>query len=158
MISHAFSSSGLFILVTILYNRNRSRIIKYFRGIANQMPVFACLFLLFTLANISFPGTMNFIGEILIFLGFLQNFKMITILVNLSVILSACYSLFLYNRIVFGVESLYLINLNRDLTRSEIYNLLPLLVCCLLMGLNTNFLTLLEIPTKNPIFIYVSFK
>jgi len=155
MLAHAFSSSGLFILVTILYNRNNSRLIKYFRGISNKMPIFTILFLLFTLANISFPGSMNFVGEMLIFLGLFQNFKLITILINLSVILSATYSLFLYNRIAFGLESLYLFEINRDLTRLEFYNVLPLIVCCFFFGLNTNFLNLLEIPVTKILYIYV---
>ncbi len=155
MIAHAFSSSGLFILITNLYNRHRSRIIKYYKGIANQMPILSSFFLLLTLANISFPGSMNFIGEVLILLGLFQNLKILTGIINLSVIFSASYSLFLFNRIVFGIESIYLVSLNRDLTRSELYNLLPLIICCFSMGLNTNFLNILEIPTIKLLYSFI---
>jgi len=154
MIAHAFSSSGLFIVVTSLYNRHGSRLIKYFRGMSRQMPVLALIFLMLTLANISFPGSMNFIGEILIFLGFFRNFKGMTILITISVVLSATYSLYLYNRIAFGLESIYLIQLNRDLSRSEFFTLLPILISCYFLGLNTNFFNLLEIPILKVLFLY----
>ena len=155
MVARAFSSSGLFIIITDIYNRHRSRTIKYFRGLAVQMPIFSICFLLLTLANISFPGSMNFLGEVLIFLGLFQNFKLITLVTNSSVILSATYSLFLFNRIVFGKRSIYLQNINRDLTRPEFYNILPLLACCYMLGLNTNFLQLLEIPIIKILYCYL---
>jgi len=155
MVGRAFSSAGLFILVTQLYNRRHSRIIKYFRGITNQMPIFSILFLSFTLANVSFPGTMNFIGEILIFLGLFQNFPLLTMFVNISVILPISYSLFLFNRIAFGLESVYLINVNRDLDRLELFSVFPLFICCLVMGITTQFFSLLEIPILKVLYLYI---
>ena len=155
MIAHAFSSSGLFILVTNLYNRHNSRLIKYFRGISQQMPIFSVAFLMLSLANISFPGSMNFIGEILIFIGLFRNFKGVTILITSSVILSATYSLYLYNRIAFGNESIYTFKLSRDLTRSEFLTLLPLVTSCYFLGVNTNFFNLLEIPILKVLFLYM---
>jgi len=155
MIAHAFSSSGLFILVTNLYNRHNSRLIKYFRGISQQMPIFCSFFLVLTLANISFPGSMNFVGEILIFLGLFRNLKGITIAITTSVILSATYSLYLYNRIAFGIESIYLFKLNRDLSRTEFLVLVPLIISCYFFGVNTNFFNLLEIPILKVLFLYM---
>ena len=155
MLARAFSSSGLFILVTLLYNRNGSRLVKYFRGLARKMPVFTISFLIFSLANISFPGTMNFIGEVLIFLGLFQNYKILTIIINSSVVLSAAYSLFLFNRIAFGLVSIYEVKINRDISRLEFLSILPLIISSIILGLTTNTLNILEVPVVKTLYLYI---
>jgi NADH:ubiquinone oxidoreductase subunit 4 (subunit M) len=89
------------------------------------MPLFATFFLVFTLANIGFPGSSNFLGEFLALLGAYQCHQGVAILAALGVILSAAYSLFCYNRVSFGSYSPYLA-LTSDLTRREFHGLLPL--------------------------------
>jgi NADH-quinone oxidoreductase subunit M len=71
LISHGFSSSALFFLIGFLYDRFHSRLLFYFSGLLQIMPLFACSFFFFTLANFGFPGSANFLGELLILLNIL---------------------------------------------------------------------------------------
>lgn len=66
------------------------------------MPLFVLYFFFFSLANMGFPGTSNFIGEFFIFIGLFDINYFFGILVSFSIILSAIYSLWFYNRLVFG--------------------------------------------------------
>jgi NADH:ubiquinone oxidoreductase subunit 4 (subunit M) len=119
-IAHGIVSSGLFILVTLLYDRHHTRLVKYYRGIAITMPIFATIFLILTLANIGAPLTCNFIGEITSLMATYQKNAIIGILGSLSMILSAAYALFLYNRVSFATVSPYLApEINRDINRRE---------------------------------------
>jgi NADH-ubiquinone oxidoreductase chain 4 len=139
-IAHGLVSSALFIIVTILYDRHHPRIIKYYRGVTITMPIFSFIFLFFSLANIGLPLSCNFIGEFLSFLGVYNVSPIVTILSASGMILSACYALFLYNRISFGALSLYITDTleNRDVTRREFYILFPLMVLTLLLGIYPN--------------------
>ena len=67
------------------------------------MPIFSCFFLIFTLANISFPGTINFIGEFLVILGLFCKNILIGFFLMILMIFIACYSLWLYNKIFSGL-------------------------------------------------------
>jgi NADH-quinone oxidoreductase subunit M len=73
LFSHGLISAGLFFLVGILYDRYHTRTIRYYRGLVLFMPIFAFLFLIFSLANIAVPGTCGFISEFLILIGVFQN-------------------------------------------------------------------------------------
>jgi len=152
MLAHGFSSSGLFMIVSLLYNRHKTRSIRYYKGLSISMPIFSLVFLLFSLANLALPLTMNFVGEIMILLGIFQSFPIVGLIANLSVILSASYSLFLYNRIAFGTESIYLFFLNRDLTRLEFYSFLPLLLPLFFFGVNTDFINLIQVTAIKNLF------
>ena len=68
MLSHGIVSGGLFFLVGCIYDRFKTRILFYYSGLVNVMPLFAVLFFILILGNISFPGTSGFIGELLIYL------------------------------------------------------------------------------------------
>jgi NADH-quinone oxidoreductase subunit M len=68
-LSHGFVASALFLVISIIYDRYRTRIIQYYGGLVIVMPIYIAIFLLFTLANISFPGTSNFVGEFLVLVG-----------------------------------------------------------------------------------------
>ena len=152
MLAHGFSSSGLFMVVSILYNRHKTRTIRYYRGLAITMPLFTIVFLAFSLSNLALPITMNFIGEIMILLGLFQSFPLISIIANLSVVFSAAYSLFLFNRIAFGTETIYLFYLNRDLSRMEFYSFLPLISALIFFGINTSYLSLIQTITIKSLF------
>lgn len=78
MIGHGLVSSTLFLLVGVLYDRYHTRLIKYYSGLTQLMPIFSSLFLFFSLANMGLPGTSNFVGEILVFIGLFKTSTLIT--------------------------------------------------------------------------------
>jgi NADH:ubiquinone oxidoreductase subunit 4 (subunit M) len=92
MIGHGIISSALFFLVGILYDRYHSRIIRYYSGLITVMPICGIYFFLFNLGNIGFPGTSNFIGEILILFGIFFENPIIMGFIGLGYLLSAIYS------------------------------------------------------------------
>ena len=93
MLSHGIVSGALFLCIGCLYDRYHTRILNYYSGLVITMPIFSIVFLIFTLANIAFPGTSSFVGEFLIFLGIFQKNTVIGFLSALGVILSASYSI-----------------------------------------------------------------
>jgi len=135
-VAHGIVSSALFIVVTLLYERHHTRIVKYYRGVTLTMPIFSMIFLIFTLANIAVPLSCNFVGEFLSLLAVFQVNAFIGILSCAGIILSAAYALFLYNRVCFGEMSIYIKHsvYSRDITRREFYVLLPLIVFTILLG------------------------
>jgi len=140
-LAHGFVSPGLFILVgAVLYDRCGSRIINYYRGLTNILPFFAFLFLLFVFGNMGVPLTGNFIGEFLSLLGAYQQNIFIASIATSSVILSAVYSIFMYNRVTGGSLSPY-IHTIPDVFRKEFYILLPLLVLTIILGVYPSFIT-----------------
>lgn len=141
-IAHGLVSSALFIIVTILYDRHHSRIVKYYRGVVLTMPLYSLFFFIFTLANIGVPLSCNFIGEFLSLFGIYYNNPIIGILGSLGMVLSGGYALFLFNRVVFGTMSPYIKNSpdNRDITRREIYILTPLLILTIFLGIFPDYI------------------
>lgn len=93
MVAHGVVSSALFFCVGVLYDKYHTRLLKYYGGLAQVMPLFATFLFLFSLANMSFPGTSNFIGELLILIGILQATFVIMIFASSGIILSAAYSI-----------------------------------------------------------------
>jgi NADH-quinone oxidoreductase subunit M len=93
MVGHGVVSTALFFCVGVLYDRHHSRLLRYYAGVVTQMPLFATAFFLFTLANMSFPGTSNFLGELLIFLGIFANNSSILLFSTAGIVLSAIYSI-----------------------------------------------------------------
>ena len=120
-IAHGIVSSALFIIVTILYDRHHTRIVKYYRGVVSTMPIYSIYFFIFTLANIGVPLSCNFVGEFLSLYGIFSTNFIIGLLGSTGMVLSACYALFLYNRVVFGASSPYIAKSieNRDISRRE---------------------------------------
>jgi proton-translocating NADH-quinone oxidoreductase chain M len=129
-LAHGVVSSAVFIIVTILYDRHHTRLVKYYRGVTVTMPIYSALFLFFTLANIAVPLSCNFVGEFLCLMATYEVNTVIGILASLGIVLSACYALFLYNRVCFGEMSKYItesealnknniISVNRDVNRRE---------------------------------------
>ena len=101
MLSHGIVSSALFLCVGILYDRYHTRLLKYYGGLAQYMPFFTFFFLIFTLANIGFPGSINFLGEFLIIIGLFKYNIFVSFFMTFSVILGACYAIWLFNRLFF---------------------------------------------------------
>ena len=142
MIAHGITSSALFICVTVLYDKFHTRIIKYYRGIAITMPLFAIIFSIFSLANLGLPLTANFLGEFLVLLTTYQINPFIALLATTGVIFSAAYSLFLYNRVSFGSVSPYIAysSHNRDIGRREFYLFIPLVFLVFFLGIYPDIL------------------
>jgi NADH-ubiquinone oxidoreductase chain 4 len=141
-LAHGLVSSALFIIVTVLYDRHHTRLVKYYRGITITMPVYSGIFLFFTLANIGAPLTCNFIGEFLCLLATYELNMFVGIMAGTGMILSAAYGLFLYNRVSFGSMSKYIESSpeNRDINRREFYVLLPLIILTVVLGVYPNFI------------------
>src|SRR5208337_2821349 len=103
MISHGIVSAALFLCVGVVYDRMHTRDISAYGGLAARMPLYATVFMIFTLANVGLPGTSGFIGEFLTLLGTFRINSWVAFLATTGTILSAAYALYLYRRIIFGV-------------------------------------------------------
>jgi NADH-ubiquinone oxidoreductase chain 4 len=102
-LAHGFVSSGLFICAGgILYDRFGTRIIHHYRGIVQRMPIFSILYFLLSLSNCGAPLSLNFIGEFMSLYGVFERLPILGILASSSIILSAAYTIYMYNRIAFG--------------------------------------------------------
>lgn len=134
-IAHGIVSSGLFIVVTQLYERYHTRIVKYYRGVTMTMPIYSTIFLILTMSNIGVPGTSNYVGEIMAIAGAMEENALVAVMAGLGMILSASYGLFLYNRVSFGGISSYMTEAPRDVTRREMYVLVPLVVMAVVLGI-----------------------
>ncbi len=134
MLSHGFISGALFLIVGVIYDRMHTREIAAYGGLAVRMPVFALLFMLFTMGNVGLPGTSGFVGEFLTMVGVFQVNTWVAFLAATGVILSAAYALWLYRRVVFGdliKESLRTIE---DMDRREKLIFAPLVAATILLG------------------------
>jgi NADH-quinone oxidoreductase subunit M len=138
-ISHGFVSGAMFLLVGVLYDRYHSRFLYYYGGLVHMMPVYAVLLLIFTMANIALPGTSSFVGEFLLLTGIYKTNIVAAIVGALGVILCGAYSLWLYNRIIFGnLKISYTIKF-KDINFREFMILLPLLIFVIFMGIYPSF-------------------
>ncbi len=141
MISHGFISGALFLAVGVIYDRMHTREISAYGGLVNRMPVYAAVFLLFTMANVGLPGTSGFVGEFLTFMGVFQVNTWVAFVAATGVILSAAYALWLFRRVVMGElikESLKGI---KDMDRREKLLIAPLAVMTLLLGVYPSLVT-----------------
>ena len=138
-LSHGFVASALFVIIGVVYERYRTRLVKYYGGLVHTMPLYIFIFLFFTMANIGFPGTSGFIGEFLIFVGSFKVNTSITFFGATGMILGGCYALWLFNRIAFGnLKNKYLSN-TLDINKREFFIFLPLMVYTLILGLIPDF-------------------
>jgi NADH-quinone oxidoreductase subunit M len=138
-ISHGFVSSAMFFMIGILYDRYHSRLLYYYGGLVHMMPIYGVLFLIFTMANIALPGTSSFVGEFLLLLGIFKMNIVAAIFGALGVILCGAYSLWLYNRLIFGNLKISYTSRFKDLDLREFLVVLPLLVFVILMGVYPAF-------------------
>ena len=102
-LAHGFVSSGLFICAGgVLYDRSGTRLIHFYRGIAQIMPIFSILFFILCLGNCGAPLTLNFVGEFMSLYGVFEKLPLLGIIASSSVVFSAAYTIFMFNRICFG--------------------------------------------------------
>ena len=136
MVSHGLISGALFLCVGVVYDRMHTYEIAAYGGLVQRMPLYALAFMAFTLGNIGLPGTTGFIGEFLTLIGTFQINNWVAFLATFGTILSACYGLYLYRRIIFGViEKPNLMGI-ADLTSREVVTLLPLGLLMIFYGVH----------------------
>lgn len=134
MLSHGVISGALFLCVGVIYDRMHTREIAQYGGLVNRMPIYAAVFLLFTMGNVGLPGTSGFVGEFLTMQG-VFNVDPVTATVAASgVILSAAYMLTLYRKIVFGPLENPALSAIKDMNAREILIFAPLIVAALVLG------------------------
>ena len=104
MLGHGLVSGALFLCVGVIYDRLHTREIGRYGGLAINMPRYAFFFLLFTMASIGLPGTSNFVGEFLALTGVYEISTWATLVLTTGIILGAAYMLYLYRRVVFGIQ------------------------------------------------------
>ena len=134
MISHGFVSGALFLCVGVVYDRMHTREIKAYGGLVNRMPIYAAVFMVFTMANVGLPGTSGFVGEFLSLVGAFEANTTIAILATTGVVLSAAYALWLYRRVVFGELEKPELQDIEDLNGREMFILAPLVAATIFFG------------------------
>ena len=136
-LAHGFVSSGLFICVGgVLYDRSGTRSISLYRGIAQVMPLFSILFFILCLGNAGTPLTLNFVGEFLSLYGTFERLPLLGALASSSIVLSAAYTIYMFNRIAFGgsFSKFFEANIN-DINKREFFILLTLVVFTVVLGI-----------------------
>jgi NADH-quinone oxidoreductase subunit M len=134
MLSHGIVSGALFLCVGVIYDRMHTREIAAYGGLVNRMPFYAFAFLVFTMANVGFPGTSGFVGEFLTLIGIFRVNTWVAAFATTGVILSASYALWLYRKVVFGVLDKATLKSMFDLSRREVAILVPLIVLTIFFG------------------------
>jgi len=134
MISHGFVSGALFLCVGVIYDRMHTREIDAYGGLVDRMPKYALAFMVFTMANVGLPGTSGFVGEFLTMFAVFQVNTWVAFGAAFGVILSACYALWLYRRVVFGAMDKESLKALLDLSPREIVLLAPLVVLTIFFG------------------------
>ncbi|MEJ0012938.1 MAG: NADH-quinone oxidoreductase subunit M [Bauldia sp.] len=134
MLSHGIVSGALFLCVGVVYDRLHTREIKAYGGLVNRMPIYAAIFLVFTLANTGLPGTSGFVGEFLSLIGTFRVNTWVTFFATTGVILSAAYALWLYRRIIYGALEKPSLQAILDVSPREIAILAPLVVLAIFFG------------------------
>lgn len=149
-VSHGFVSGGMFFLIGIIYSRYHSRNLYYYGGIVHTMPIYSLIFLIFTMANIALPGTSSFTGEFMLLSGIYKTNIVTAVVAALGVILSGAYSLWLYNRVVFGNLKEQFTLKFVDISKVEFYIMLPLTLFIFLVGIYPSiFISFLNLSITN---------
>jgi len=136
-LAHGFVSSGLFICAGgILYDRSSTRLITFYRGITQLMPLFSILFFILCLSNAGTPLSLNFIGEFLSLYGTFERLPLLGVFASSSIVFSAAYTMYMFNRIAFGgsYSKFFIVNIP-DLNKREFFILLPLVIFTVLLGI-----------------------
>lgn len=155
MLSHGIVSSGLFFCIGCVYDRYKTRILRYYSGLVSTMPIFSfCLFILI-LSNISFPGTSSFVGEFLILVGLFENNHFAALVATFSIILTAVYSIWLYNRIIFNRLTTHYYLKFSDFSKKEFVIGFIFCFITILFGLKGSYIISL---IEAPLYVYLSFK
>jgi len=136
MVSHGLVSGALFLCVGVVYDRIHTREISAYGGLVQRMPMYAVVFMVFTMANVGLPGTSGFVGEFLTLLGAFGANTWVALFATTGVILSAAYALYLYRRIIFGVFEKPALQGIMDLDKREIALFAPLVLLTIYYGVH----------------------
>jgi len=134
MLNHGVSTGALFLLVGVVYERRHTRMIADFGGLWKPLPVYASVFLVVMLSSIGLPGTNGFVGEFLVLLGAFRAQPLWAALAATGVILSACYMLWMFQRVMFGPVTHPENEKLKDLSLRERLVFAPLIILILWMG------------------------
>ncbi|PTM57363.1 NADH-quinone oxidoreductase subunit M [Phreatobacter oligotrophus] len=134
MISHGIVSGALFLCVGVVYDRMHTREIAAYGGLVNRMPIYAVIFMVFTMANVGLPGTSGFVGEFLTLMGTFKASTTVTFLAATGVILSAGYALWLYRQVIWGEMTKPSLKTITDVDKRELTILVPLVVLTIFFG------------------------
>ena len=136
-LAHGFVSSGLFICVGgILYDRSGTRLISFYRGIAQIMPLFSILFFILSLGNCGAPLTLNFVGEFMSLYGVFERLPLLGVFASSSIVFSAAYTIYMYNRIAFGGSFSKFFDANiSDVNKREFFILFTLVIFTVVLGI-----------------------
>jgi NADH-quinone oxidoreductase subunit M len=135
MLSHGIVSGALFMGVGVVYDRLHTHAIDRFDGLVSRMPLYAAVFMLFSLASVGLPGTSGFVGEILVIVGVFQTNSWVALLAATGAFLSVAYMLWLYRRVFFGSITKEDLKRLTDLRPNEVIAFAPLVVVTILMGI-----------------------
>jgi NADH-quinone oxidoreductase subunit M len=135
MISHGFVSGALFLCVGVVYDRLHTREIARYGGLAENMPNYAFVFMIFMMASVGLPGTSGFVGEFLVLNGAFETNSWVGFLATTGIILGATYMLYLYRRIIFGKITKEDVRAMLDLSWREKLIFAPLIVLVFWMGI-----------------------
>ena len=136
-LAHGFVSSGLFICAGgILYDRSHTRLISFYKGMAQAMPLFSIMFFLLSLGNCGVPLTINFIGEFMSLYGVFERLPILGIFACSSIVFSAAYTIFMFNRITFGgsFTKIFKYNYISDVSKREFFILFTLVIPTIVLG------------------------
>jgi NADH-ubiquinone oxidoreductase chain 4 len=136
-IAHGLVSPALFICVGgVLYDRTHTRIISLYRGLTQVLPLFALMFFILCLGNMGTPLTLNFVGEFLSLYGIFERLSILGAVACSSIVLSAAYTIYMFNRVVFGgtLSSYFFVNIP-DLTKREFVLLITLIIPTIFLGI-----------------------
>jgi NADH-ubiquinone oxidoreductase chain 4 len=136
-LAHGFVSSGLFICAGgVLYDRSGTRLISYYRGIAQVMPLFSILFFILSLGNCGVPLTLNFVGEFMSLYGVFERLPLLGVFASSSIVFSAAYTIYMFNRITFGglFSKFFEANIS-DINKREFFILLTLVAFTVILGI-----------------------
>lgn len=141
-LAHGFVSSGLFICAGgVLYDRSATRLISLYRGMAQVMPLFSILFFILSLGNCGVPLTLNFVGEFMCLYGTFERLPILGVLASTSIVFSAAYTIYMFNRISFGGSYSKFFEKNfSDVTKREFFLLLTLVLFTVLLGIYPSFI------------------
>jgi len=136
-LAHGFVSSGLFICAGgVLYDRSGTRLIHYYKGVTQMMPLFSMLFFILCLGNCGAPLTLNFIGEFMSLYGVFERLPILGVFASSSIVFSAAYTIYMFNRISFGGSfTKFFEDSISDLTKREFFLLFVLVAFTVVLGI-----------------------
>ena len=150
MLSHGLVASALFLCVGVVYDRLHTREIARYGGLAKNMPRYAFVFMVFTMASVGLPGTSGFVGEFMILLGAFKLNTLLGALAATGMILGATYALWLYRRVIFGPLVKEELKKLLDMDRREVAIFVPLIVVTIWLGVYpAAFFNIIEVSAQN---------